>query len=84
VCYKISVKNEKLTTKEAQKLLESRGIKVVYSTIAHWVRSGKFVDAVQEDTPRGAVWYIPRSSVENFQPPAPGRPPKAEKVAVKN
>ncbi len=65
-----------LTTKETQKTLEGRGIKAAYSTIAYWVRIGMFKGAVQEETPRGAVWYIPQKSVENFQKPEMGRPPK--------
>jgi transposase-like protein len=63
-----------LTTKEAQKALEERGINVAYSTIAYWVRTGKFADAIQEQTPRGAVWYIPQKSVANFEQPEMGRP----------
>lgn len=67
-----------LTTKETQALLEQRGIKAAYSTVAYWVRTGKFSGAVQEDTPRGAVWYIPRSSIENFEQPEMGRPVKVK------
>lgn len=69
---------EMLTTKEAQKALEQRGINVAYSTIAYWVRTGKFRDAVQENTPRGAVWYIPKSSIDSFEQPGMGRPSKAK------
>ena len=60
---------ERLTTRETQSLLEQKGIKAAYSTIAYWVRIGKFSGATQEDTPRGVVWYIPRSSVESFEQP---------------
>ena len=70
------MKSDMLTTKETKSLLEERGIKVAYSTVAYWVRTGKFFGAVQEETPRGVVWYIPRKSVENFQQPEMGRPPK--------
>lgn len=73
----LSVK-ERLTTKEALELLAERGIVVSYPTIALWVREGKFKDAEREETPRGAVWYIPRKSVEDFQKPEMGRPPKAK------
>jgi|GEM_PF-1911040 len=71
----LSVK-ERLTTKEALELLAERGIVVSYPTIALWVREGKFEGAEREETPRGAVWYIPRKSVEDFQKPEMGRPPK--------
>ncbi len=67
-----------LTTKEAQKLLQERGIVVAYSTIAFWVRTGKFSGAIQEETPRGIVWYIPKKSVDKFKQPESGRPPKKE------
>lgn len=70
------MKSEMLTTKETLQLLESRGIKAAYSTVAYWVRTGKFADAIQAETPRGPVWYIPRTSVESFKPPENGRPPK--------
>ncbi len=71
-----------LTTKETQKALEQRGITVAYSTIAYWVRTGKFAGAIQEETPRGVVWYIPQKSVEEFEQPESGRP-KKELVAEK-
>jgi hypothetical protein len=74
VCYKDSVKSKMLTTKEAQKALEARGISAAYSTIAYWVRTGKFAGAIPEQTPRGTVWYIPQKSVEAFEQPEMGRP----------
>ncbi len=70
-----------LTTKETQKSLAERGIKVAYSTIAYWVRTGKFASAIQEETPRGVVWYIPKKSVDKFKQPAIGRPTKNKKDA---
>jgi hypothetical protein len=76
VCYKDTVKSKMLTTKEAQNILETRGVKVAYSTIAYWVRTGKFKGAIQEETPRGVVWYIPQKSVEAFEQPEMGRPPR--------
>lgn len=72
------MKSEMLTTKEAQKALEQRGISVAYSTVAYWVRTGKFKNAIQEETPRGAVWYIPKSSVDSFKQPEMGRPTKTK------
>jgi hypothetical protein len=76
VCYKDIVKDKMLTTKEAQKALQQRGVAVAYSTIAYWVRSGKFDGAIQEETPRGVVWYIPQKTIDNFEQPAQGRPAK--------
>jgi hypothetical protein len=67
-----------VTTKEALKILRSRGLNVPYPTLALWVREGRFEGAKLEDNPRGAVWYIPRTSVEKFDPPERGRPPKAK------
>jgi hypothetical protein len=67
-----------LTTKEALDVLRKRGFDVPYPTIALWVRTGKFNGAELDETnSRGPVWLIPRESVENFQPPERGRPPKA-------
>lgn len=65
---------EKVTTKRALEMLQQRGIKVSYPTIAMWVREGKFPGAELMDNPRGAVWMIPTKSVESFQPPIKGRP----------
>jgi len=79
VCYKDNVKDKMVTTKETQELLQDRGINVAYSTIAYWVRTGKFSGAVQEETPRGVVWYIPKKSVDNFKQPESGRPKKEKK-----
>lgn len=64
-----------LTTKQTLELLAERGIKVSYPTVAFWVREGKFKGAELKEESRGAVWYIPRESVENFERPKIGRPP---------
>ena len=75
---------EMVTTKEALKVLKGRGFTVPYPTLALWVREGRFEGAkLDESNPRGAVWYIPRASVEKFQPPERGRPPKATTDADK-
>lgn len=65
-----------LTTRQTLELLAERGIKVSYPTVAQWVREGKFKGAQLEETPRGAVWYIPKNSIENFEKPEMGRPRK--------
>ena len=67
-----------LTTKETQTALQKRGITAAYSTIAYWVRTGKFEGAIQEETPRGVVWYIPRKSIDAFEQPEQGRPTKVK------
>ena len=74
-----------VTTKEALAILRDRGIDVPYPTLALWVRTGRFEGAqLDESNPRGAVWYIPRKSVEKFKPPERGRPVmKAGKGAKK-
>ena len=64
-----------VTTKEAQGILRDRGIEVPYPTLALWVRDGRFDGAKLTDNPRGAIWLIPRKSVEKFNPPERGRPP---------
>lgn len=69
-----------VTTKEALAILQKRGFAVPYPTLALWVRTGRFEGAqLDENNPRGAVWYIPRKSVEKFEPPGRGRPPKVSK-----
>jgi hypothetical protein len=65
-----------VTTKQAQDLLEKRGVKVSYPTLAQWTREGRFSGAEIKETERGPVWYIPLTSVEAFEPPKMGRPPK--------
>jgi hypothetical protein len=68
---------EMVTTRQALKILQAAGLKVPYSTLALWVRQGKFAGAKLDQTnPRGPVWLIPRASVESFRPPARGRPRK--------
>jgi hypothetical protein len=69
-----------VTTKEALAILQKRGFDVPYPTLAFWVRTGRFDGAqLDEGNPRGAVWYIPRKSVEKFELPERGRPPKVSK-----
>src|SRR3982751_5886589 len=67
---------EMVTTKKAQEILERRGIKIGYPTIAQWVREGRFESAVRDETERGPVWRRPVESVKNFESPKMGRPPK--------
>lgn len=71
-----------VTTKEALVILQERGLNVPYPTLAFWVRTGRFEGAqLDESNPRGAVWYIPRQSVEKFEPPERGRPSSNGKTA---
>jgi hypothetical protein len=68
-----------VTTKEALVILQKRGLDVPYPTLAFWVRTGRFEGAqLDESNPRGAVWYIPRKSVEKFELPERGRPSKSK------
>ena len=70
---------DEVTTKEALVILRRRGIEVPYPTLALWVRGGRFQGArLDESSPRGAVWYIPRAAVESFTPPERGRPAKSK------
>ena len=57
-----------------------------YSTIALWVRQGRFKNAESEDTPRGKVWWIPETDLDTFEPPkmgwVKGRKRKADEGAA--
>ena len=77
---------KKVSTIQARRLLEERGVKVSYPTIAQWVREGRFEGAELEETERGPVWRIPVESVKNFEPPKAGRPrePKTETSGKKS
>ncbi len=59
---------------------------VLSSTVRLWCRSGRFPNAVQEETLRGPVWLIPESDLNGFKKRGRGRPPKppagAEKAAT--
>lgn len=46
------------------------------ATVSSWCRAGKLEGAYQEQTPFGAVWYIPESTSKNFVKPVMGRPKK--------
>jgi hypothetical protein len=49
---------------------------VLTSTVRIWCRSGRFPNAVTEDTLRGPVWLIPESDLTGFEKRGRGRPPK--------
>jgi hypothetical protein len=65
----------RLTTTQAAALL-----KVAQPTVKLWCRQGKFPNAQLEETPRGPVWQIPESDLENFETPKIGRPPNASNI----
>ena len=68
---------DRVTTTEALRLLQERGLTVSYPTVARWVQNGLFEGAERVEETRGPVWMIPRASVMKFTPPKPtGRPPK--------
>ncbi len=69
--------NDDLTTTQAAERLKAANV-----TVRLWCRQGKFPNAYPVDTPRGSVWYIPKSDLKNFTPPLPGRPPKAKAQAT--
>jgi len=62
-----------LTTNEVMERLEAP-----YQTVVAWIKRGLFPGAKQEETPRGPVWVVPLSAVENFKRPSMGRPPKPD------
>lgn len=55
---------------------------VLNSTVRIWCRSGRFPNAVQEETLRGPVWLIPESDIEGFEKRGRGRPRKEKKEAA--
>jgi hypothetical protein len=65
-------KEKMLTSKEIAERLNRP-----YSTIALWLRQGRFPNAVKdESSPRGVVYFVPESDLKNFQEPERGRPAK--------
>ena len=72
---------DRVTTTEALRILQGRGLTVSYPTVARWVQNGLFEGAERVEETRGPVWMIPRASVMKFTPPKPtGRPPKPKTV----
>lgn len=65
--------NKDLTTSQVAKRLNVSPI-----TVRLWCRQGKFANAYEEETPRGMVWLIPESDLDNFEHPKTGRPPKVK------
>ena len=59
------------TTKEVAEILNVSPI-----TVRLWCRQGKFPNAREEQTPRGAVWWIPDTDLKDFKKPSTGRPKK--------
>jgi len=53
------------------------------STVTLWCRQGRFPNAEQTDTPRGAVWYIPEGDLDGITMRGRGRPPGATKATKK-
>lgn len=64
-------KGEKmLTTTEVMEKLDAP-----YQTVISWIKKG-LLESKREETPRGPVYYVPQSAVENFNAPKRGRPQK--------
>jgi len=54
-------------------------LNVPYSTVMLWLKQGRFPGAERDDSnPRGPVWLIPRSALDNVKLPKRGRPAKAK------
>ena len=51
-------------------------------TVRLWCRRGLFRNAREMPTPRGPVWVIPDTDLENFKAPKLGRPRKGSAPAV--
>jgi hypothetical protein len=62
-----------LTVREVAKLTGA-----AIPTVTLWCREKRFPNAHQEETPRGPVWYIPKSDLEGVEMRGRGRPPKAQ------
>jgi hypothetical protein len=71
------VKADELTTSQVAARLG-----IGKSTVTLYCRQGRFPNAVEEDTPRGKLWWVPERDIEDFTPPTPGRPPKARPEAT--
>jgi Helix-turn-helix domain len=50
-------------------------------TVTLWCREKRFPNAHQEETPRGPVWYIPKSDLEGVEMRGRGRPAKPKHPA---
>ena len=72
-----------LTTKEF-----AQEVSAPYTTVMGWLKDGRIPEAQFDDTsPRGGVWFIPRSAVARFKNPETrpqkGRPPKPKAASKK-
>lgn len=70
--------NEDLTTNEVAAEL---GVSPVTARL--WCRRGLFPNAYEEQTPRGAVWRVPRGNLVGFVKPKPTGRPRKPKEEVK-
>jgi predicted NAD/FAD-binding protein len=65
----MSKDKEELTTSQVADRLKVKPV-----TVRKWLAENLFPNARREDTPRGAVWYIPVEDVNGFVKPTRGRP----------
>jgi hypothetical protein len=72
-------KSKNLTAKE---FAETHNVS--RATVTSWCRSGKLDGAFQEQTPFGAVWYIPEKTSKSFVKPTMGRPKKQKETDKNN
>lgn len=52
------------------------------STMTLWCRQGRLPGAYQQETPRGNVWRIPESALDDFERPKRGKPAKSERAVA--
>lgn len=66
--------------KKADEFMTSRGFAeemgVNYRTALNWLRGGLVPGAVEEETPIGKYWKIPRTALEMERPMKPGPKPR--------
>ncbi len=60
-----------LTTREVAERIDANP-----GTVRMWCINGTFPNAEQQETPRGPIWLIPETDLQEFKRRGPGRPPK--------
>jgi hypothetical protein len=60
-----------LTTREVAEKIDANP-----GTVRMWCINGTFPNAEQQETPRGPIWLIPETDLQEFKRRGPGRPSK--------
>ena len=60
-----------LTTREVAEKIDANP-----GTVRMWCINGTFPNAEQQETPRGPIWLIPETDLQEFKKRGPGRPSK--------